>query len=120
MSPELSAWQEYHQALIKLHIDADRPSTRAVAKRATTSMSHVTVNDVLRGKRLPGWPVLRDIVCALEGDHDRFHDLWRAAVQELDRRAPIAPAPPPRSASDSLILNELIAIRRLLERLLER
>jgi hypothetical protein len=60
-----------------LHVAAGEPSSRAVAE-AVGGMSHTTVNQVLRFRKIPSWPVLSKIVNQLGGDQEMFRILWSA------------------------------------------
>ena len=62
-------------ALGDLHLQAGKPSARAIA-RALGSISHTTVTEALNGRRVPSWPVLARIVKALGGDEEAFQRIW--------------------------------------------
>lgn len=119
----VTAWKQYHDALRELHLTVGAPSTRTIAKR-TDSMSHTTVNDVLKGKRLPSWSVLEDIVLALiepesgEVHVPQFLHMWQAVRAEMGQPTPDCPDAPPLLPQEA-ILAELVAIRKLLEQLVK-
>lgn len=60
-------------------------STRVVADLVGTT-SHTTVADLVRGTRVPSWPMTRDVVRALGGDEAVFLPLWHAATVARDAR----------------------------------
>jgi len=62
-------------AVRELHRQHGTPSSRALAT-AIGGISHSTVNDVIRGERLPTWPILSKIVVKLNGDEEVFRALW--------------------------------------------
>jgi hypothetical protein len=45
-------------------------------------VSHTTVNNAIRGKKMPSWPVLSKIVKELGGDETLFRGLWAAVREE--------------------------------------
>lgn len=112
----MTAWEQYYYALLKLHEQAGWPASRTVA--ANLTCSHATVNDVLKGKRLPRWETLGPIVKVLGGDRGRFLALWEAVERELRGTAPPPPPviTPPRS---SALLDEVRAIRALMEEIVK-
>ena len=79
--------------LKKLHIRAGEPSSREVAA-GIGGMSHSTVNNTIRGKRVPSWPVLSKVVSQLGGDEGFFRSLW---VASRDDGAAVAQLPTPIS-----------------------
>lgn len=105
----MSAWGEFHRELRALHKIAGAPSSRDVSELLFGAVSHTTVNDLVRARRIPGKVVTRKIIGALGGDWRVFEPLWKAAVQE----EPTAPG----TAWVEQILDELGVIRDLLERL---
>jgi predicted NACHT family NTPase len=68
-------------ALRDLHLRAGKPSTRSMSK-ATGTVSHTTVAELLGGRRIPSWPVVASIVRHLGGNEMEFHQLWLAAIGE--------------------------------------
>jgi hypothetical protein len=72
--PSLAAYLSY------LWVKAGCPSSRTVAQEVTRrtgySMSHTTVNDVRKGKRVPRWYVAEAITQALDGDVGQARELW--------------------------------------------
>lgn len=100
---ENSAVRRMFEALRDLHLQAGRPSARAVARLAG-DVSHTTVAEALSGRRLPTWPVLDKIVRALEGEADRFRELWTDVEYQRDAQARVA-AEADRSARDVLVIN---------------
>jgi hypothetical protein len=72
-------------ALRQLHRYAGEPSSREIAK--ATNYSHTAVAKAMNGDRCPSWPVLRAIVGSLQGNEDRFRELW---VAVRDTAAPLA------------------------------
>lgn len=81
--------------LRKLHIRAGKPSSREVAT-SIGGISHTTVNNVIRGKRIPSWLVLSRIVRELGGDEALFRGLWAAVREEGVALEPL-PSPVGRS-----------------------
>lgn len=75
--------------LDKVHADGGRKSLRTIG--ATMFLSHVTLNDILRGKRLPvSEQQARALVQALGGGHDeidRAAELYQQARTAVSRRA---------------------------------
>lgn len=67
-------------AVRDLHRRHGAPSSRELAT-AIGGISHSTVNDVIRGERLPTWPVLSKIVIKLNGDEEVFRALWMDAKE---------------------------------------
>lgn len=114
----MSAWNDYFGALVELHISVGRPSSRELATRAGSNRT--TVNEVMRGARLPTWELLHKILTGLGADQDtedRFNNLWVAAYREVNVNSAQAPAPVVPTGNS--ILGELRAIRDLLEDLVE-
>lgn len=105
-------WDEYYSALLALHLKAGAPSSRTIKARAGGEISHATVNDVLHGRRLPGWRTLELIVQALDGDLDEFRRLWGTMA--------VFPVRPEPSRERSEMLAELVKIRELLELILQK
>jgi len=77
--------------LRKLHIRAGEPSSRETAA-AIGGMSHSSVNNAIRGRRVPSWPILSKIVKQLGGDENLFRGLW-SAVREEGIEAELLPTP---------------------------
>lgn len=119
----MSAWADYHERLLHLHVQAGRPSSRTVARHSGTNISHTSVIKILQGQRLPSWELLRAVLRGLSADEtteDAFSELWVAAYRELNPvKAGDAPTsmPPIRPGDAAMILTELQEIRRLLEEL---
>jgi hypothetical protein len=67
--------------LRKLHVLAGEPGSREVAT-SIGGVSHTTVNNAIRGKTMPSWPVLSKIVKELGGDEALFRGLWAAVREE--------------------------------------
>jgi hypothetical protein len=67
-------------ALRELRLRAGQPTTRLIAKGSGSS--HTTVAETLSGKRIPSWPLVAGIVTYLDGDKERFRQLWMAATEE--------------------------------------
>lgn len=55
-------------------------------------ISHAAVHSALSGATVPKWETLRLIVEYLNGDEDRFHQLWTAASAEAKGRNPLTMA----------------------------
>src|SRR5438067_12349093 len=87
------AAQALVDALRQLHGAAGEPSARAISKKIGTA-SHTTVAEVLRGKRIPSWPIVASIVRELSGDETEFRQLWMAAADRLP--AEVVPRQLPR------------------------
>jgi hypothetical protein len=81
-STDSRAARELLSELRTLHVAAGEPSSRAVAE-AIGGMSHTTVNQVLRFRKIPSWPVLSKIVNQLGGDQEMFRILW-TATRDID------------------------------------
>ncbi len=58
-----------------LHLKAGRPSSRAIS-RELGDVSHTTVADLLAGRRIASWEIVRRIVGHLGGDESAFLALW--------------------------------------------
>jgi hypothetical protein len=69
--------------LRRLHIEAGEPSVRAMAA-SIGDVSHSTIQAALRGKTLPKWPILKEIVQFLNGDVRYFKSLWLDARESED------------------------------------
>jgi hypothetical protein len=63
------------KALQTLWHHAGEPPTRVIA--ACIGPSHSTVNDALRGHRVPSWDACRQIIEYLSGNPDEFLPLWQ-------------------------------------------
>lgn len=71
------------QALRDLYLEAGEPSCRDLAKKCGPgNISHNTVNQILRGQKLPRQPHLEVLVHAMGGDWLRFKALWCEARKE--------------------------------------
>ncbi|EOD68574.1 helix-turn-helix domain-containing protein [Amycolatopsis vancoresmycina] len=64
-------------ALRKLHLKAGKPSTRKIAG-GVGGVSHTTVNEMLRGSRVPAWELVEKVGRFLEGDESELRTLWMA------------------------------------------
>lgn len=73
-------------AVQRLHREAGEPSTRELAKRAGT-ISHSTVNTVLRCLKTPAWAHLELVVDALGGEPEEFRRLW-TALRNIEKAEP--------------------------------
>lgn len=69
--------------LLDLHAAAGSPSSRTLAA-IIGGISHSTVNEALRGERLPSWPVTSKIALALKGEEEDVRALWVAANESGD------------------------------------
>jgi len=83
-APQSRQARELFGELRQLHVRAGEPSSRAVADRAG-GMSHTTVNQVLRGRRIPSWPILLRIVQGLDGDEDLFRVIWNSLHENREK-----------------------------------
>jgi hypothetical protein len=79
------------KALRQIHRRAGEPSSRAIAS-AIGGMSHTTVNSLLKGTKIPSWPILAKVVEQLGGDLPEFQRLW-IETRESSADAPTRPAP---------------------------
>jgi hypothetical protein len=70
-------------ALRELYLQAGEPSTRTIA-RSTRALSHDTVHRVLTGPTLPRWGPLELVVEVLNGDVEKFRDLWITARRSIE------------------------------------
>ncbi|WIX89561.1 hypothetical protein [Amycolatopsis sp. DG1A-15b] len=73
MTPE----ESLAAALRKLHLKAGKPSTRKIAG-GIGGISHTTVNEMLRGARVPTWNLVEKVGRFLAGDVDELRALWMA------------------------------------------
>ncbi|MGF9754397.1 AAA family ATPase [Microvirga sp. 0TCS3.31] len=94
-------------ALHRLHVEAGRPSLRAIARRA--GCSHTTVFHLFTDPRVPAWSLLEVVVTATGGDPADYRDLWLAATTDGARHLP----PPARTIAGRRA--ELLVVRRHLE-----
>lgn len=68
--------------LRRLRMEAGNPSLRQIADRIRgndalpTTVSHSSLGDVFRGRRIPTWAVVRCIVWALDGDEREWQERW--------------------------------------------
>ncbi len=83
--------RELFSELRQLHVSAGEPSSRSIAE-SIGGMSHTTVNQVMRSRRIPSWPVLAKIVKQLGGDEISFRILWNST---RDGGVPIDDLPAP-------------------------
>jgi transcriptional regulator with XRE-family HTH domain len=67
-------------ALNDLQDSAGKPSIRSVAQ--AINVSHSTVAEAFRGKRIPSWLILKGIVNYLGGEEHSFRLLWEEAQHE--------------------------------------
>ncbi|MBM7775963.1 DNA-binding NarL/FixJ family response regulator [Actinokineospora baliensis] len=75
--PPGEAGKALFTALRDLYVAAGAPTVRAIAER--TALSRDTVHRALTADRVPRWATVHDIVTALDGDTERFRQLWAAA-----------------------------------------
>ena len=91
----MTAAERLHEALRQAHLGAGAPSSRVIARRIARrngsagpglgylgeckTLSHTTVYDVLRGKRISKLETLLLIVDALDGNKRLFTKLWQDA-----------------------------------------
>lgn len=71
------AQEALRDVLLDLHRRAGHPSSRSLAIKIG-GISHTTVNDILRLKRVPPWPTLEIIINALSGSPSEVYELWAA------------------------------------------
>ncbi|MFF0231212.1 toll/interleukin-1 receptor domain-containing protein [Micromonospora sp. NPDC005254] len=83
------AERAFFAAINDLYLRAGRPSSRAVAT-AIGGISHTTVNSVVKGTKVPSWPITVKIVEHLNGDVEIFRQLWVETQERLD----VEPAAP--------------------------
>jgi Golgi phosphoprotein 3 (GPP34) len=89
------------QALRDLHLEAGEPSCRDLAKKCGPgNISHNTVNQILRGQKLPRQPHLEVLVHAMGGDWLRFKALWCEARKEAGGGGADDPAADPATGSE--------------------
>ena len=121
----MTAWQSWTTGLQELHIAAGTPTISKIAQTCVRPISHTAISDLLRGSRLPTWPVARTLIEALGADDRRraeMFGLWTAAQVEARAGRTDWSMPPPATlgpAVEDAMLNELIMIRKLLEQLVE-
>jgi Golgi phosphoprotein 3 (GPP34) len=83
--PPSSAGRTLYQALRALYLEAGEPSSRELARMCGRgTISHNTVNQILRGLRLPRQGQLEVLVNAMDGDWPAFKALWCEARREAD------------------------------------
>ena len=72
-------------------MSAGKPSARSIS-RHLGDVSHTTVADLLAGRRIASWEIVRKVVLHLGGDEAEFRTLWTQAVNEtpLQEVAPLA------------------------------
>jgi transcriptional regulator with XRE-family HTH domain len=102
-NPELT---DYLQVI---WLAAGRPSSRSLAERC--GISHTTINDILRGHRMGGWPTLSTLVRLLGGDVREVE-----AILGADSKLETKDRTPGQLTVLREILEELRSIRKLLER----
>ncbi len=89
------------QALRDLYLEAGEPSCRDLAKKCGPgNISHNTVNQILRGQKLPRQPHLEVLVHAMGGDWCRFKALWCEARKEAGGGGADDPAADPVTGSE--------------------
>jgi hypothetical protein len=62
-------------------VRAGKPSSRALAEKMG-EVSYSYVNQVLRGTKVPSWPILAKLVNSLDGDVEKFRELWVQVKQD--------------------------------------
>jgi hypothetical protein len=72
-------------ALQDLHLKAGKPSTRKIAE-AVGGVSHTTVNEMLRGSRVPAWELVEKVSHFLSGNVDELRTLWMATQKRSSAR----------------------------------
>ncbi|UGQ13528.1 hypothetical protein LO772_07960 [Yinghuangia sp. ASG 101] len=104
------------EALHELYTEAGRPGTRSIAtgmmacrEALPTTVSHETLNKLLQGQRVPGWPLLEATIRYLAFKSPRkpppepivlrFHALWR---EECDAPSTVDIPPPQPITADTL------------------
>jgi hypothetical protein len=106
-----SAGQVLYARLQTLYLQAGRPASREIARRAGHAVSHATVAKILRwrpsapaaaptARKLPRWELFEAVIEALGGEKASFQMLWARAYEETDVggqpvAAPAAAASPP-------------------------
>lgn len=117
----MTAWEEYHRALLEAHRNVGAPSTRAIAGASPEVMSHSTVNDILGGRRLPKLSILHNILTGMgvgPGVAAHLKLLWQDAYEEVTGRQVAEAVPATAQApTNAQILIELRRIRELMEEL---
>jgi Golgi phosphoprotein 3 (GPP34) len=99
--PSTPAAHSLFQALRDLHLEAGEPSCRDLAKKCGPgNISHNTVNQILRGQKLPRQPHLEVLVHALGGDWLRFKALWCEARKEAGGAGADDPAADPVTGAE--------------------
>jgi DNA-binding XRE family transcriptional regulator len=90
------AARSFFTALRDLHLRAGKPSSRQIAQDVE-GVSHTTVSAVLRGSRLPSWPIAAKLVESLGGNVEQVRELWVAAQASekghASLPAPVVPQP---------------------------
>jgi hypothetical protein len=89
----------FFDGLDRQYLLAGEPSTRKLGR--STSYSHTTIHKAMRGSRVPSWGLVELLVEALDGDRERFHNLWVAARDEEDKldAGPSSDLPPEGTTS---------------------
>jgi hypothetical protein len=122
---KVTAWQSWTSSLQELHIAAGAPTIRKIAQACVRPVSHSAISDLLRGSRLPSWPVARTLIEALGADDRRRAEmfwLWKVAKAEARAERTDWSMPPPATlgpAVEDAMLYELFMIRKLVEQLVE-
>jgi hypothetical protein len=78
-----SAWENYLTVLIELHDESGSLSSQAIRRRAGSSLSRSTINDVIKGRRMPSWQTLRKIVEGIDPTAiPAIYKVWAPAFYE--------------------------------------
>lgn len=89
MPDDSSRSERLRRELGRLHITAGEPSVRIIARKSGGAISSSTVQNVLHGAKFPRWGPLEQVVRALDGSVEEFHQLWvEARTAQLDGPAP--------------------------------
>jgi tetratricopeptide (TPR) repeat protein len=129
----MTAATRLHEAIREAHIAVGAPSCRTIARRiekrsASTwsgldlagefkALSHTTVNDVIKGKRVPKLETLLLIVDALDGDRRYFKKLWQDAQPGDDALPRATGSRTGEPAVSFLSAEDVLAHHRLAENL---
>jgi tetratricopeptide (TPR) repeat protein len=99
--------REMFDALRLLHRQAGAPSVRQIAARTGQGgLSHSTVHDILKGRRVPKWATFEQVVSALGGDPETFRLRWAAAAEAADDLSPRATGSRTAEPAVSLLASE--------------
>jgi hypothetical protein len=91
LSARVAAKAAFRDAMVTLYEKAGEPDTRRLAIH--TGIPRATVEQVISGRKVPGWRITSRLVTQLGGDQEEFRILWKAT-----RPGP-AITPPEGSAS---------------------